>query len=98
MELDGLKVNHGSLEGAADDMLQTVRKIDARMADLDRELSELKTRWTGGAQEAYVRAKTKWDTAINEMRNLLEDTSRQVHQSNADYKAADARGAAAFDI
>ena len=33
-----------------------------------------------------------------DMKDLLQDTSMTVHQSNADYKAADQRGAASFDF
>jgi hypothetical protein len=32
------------------------------------------------------------------MRDLLDDTSKTVYQSNAEYKAADMRGAASFEI
>jgi hypothetical protein len=32
------------------------------------------------------------------MKDLLHNTSQQVTMSNADYRAADARGARSFDI
>ena len=35
---------------------------------------------------------------MQEMRDLLQQTSTTVHQSNADYQAADKRGAASFEI
>ena len=35
---------------------------------------------------------------MQEMRDLLHETSTTVHQSNADYRAADQRGAASFEI
>ena len=43
-------------------------------------------------------AKTKWDTAIAEMMQLLGDTGNTVGQSNAEYHAADVRGANSFEI
>jgi WXG100 family type VII secretion target len=98
MELDGLKVNHGGLDNAADDLMGIVNKIDSRMQNLERELNPLRANWIGDAQTAYQVAKQKWDGAIHEMRDLLHTTSQQVTQSNADYKAADARGARSFDI
>ena len=98
MNLDGLRVNHAGLDTAAEDMYRTVKDIDDRLNRLEQELAPLRSDWTGNAQQAYTTAKAKWDTAIQEMRNLLDQTSQTVHQSNAEYKAADQRGAASFDI
>lgn len=98
MSLDGLRVNHADLDQAAEDLHQGVKSIDDRMERLERELAPLRSEWTGSAQHAYTTAKARWDGAIREMRDLLADTSARVHQSNADYKAADQRGAAAFDL
>lgn len=93
-----LRVVHAGLETAADDLARTVRDIDARLAALAADLAPLAGDWTGEAQTAYVHAKQVWDAAIGEMRDLLAQTSAAVHQSNADYRAADARGAAAFAL
>ena len=98
MNLDGLRVNHAGLDQAAQDLYNAVKEIDDRMNRLEGELAPLRSDWTGQAQNAYVTAKAKWDWAIQEMRNLLDDTSKTVYQSNAEYRAADQRGAAAFDI
>jgi WXG100 family type VII secretion target len=95
MELD-LLVNHAGLEGVADDLLAVVGRIDDRMRALEHELDPLRSDWVGEAQEAYGFAKRRWDTAIAEMRDLLQATSVQVRRSNDDYRAADARGARAF--
>lgn len=98
MELDGLKVNHAGLDQAADDLMGIVNKIDARMQHLERELNPLRANWAGDAQQSYTVAKARWDAAIHEMKDLLHSTSQQVTQSNAEYRAADARGARSFDI
>jgi 6 kDa early secretory antigenic target len=98
MELDGLKVNHAGLDQAADDLMSIVNRIDARMNHLEQELNPLRSNWIGDAQQAYTVAKARWDGAINEMKDLLHSTSQQVTQSNAEYRAADARGARSFDI
>jgi WXG100 family type VII secretion target len=98
MELDGLKVNHAGLDQAADDLMGIVNRIDARMNRLEQELNPLRSNWIGDAQQAYTLAKQRWDGAIHEMKDLLRSTSQQVTQSNAEYRAADARGARSFDI
>ena len=68
------------------------------MNRLERELAPLQSDWTGNAQRPTPVAKTKWDTAIAEMMQLLDETSTTVGQSNADYHAADKRGASSFQI
>ncbi len=98
MNMDGLRVNHAGLDQAAQDLHATVRKIDDRMNRLESELSPLRSDWSGQAQQAYTAAKATWDAALQDMRNLLDDTSRTVSQSNAEYRAADQRGASSFDL
>jgi early secretory antigenic target protein ESAT-6 len=98
MALDGLRVNHAGLDAAAQDLATTVKQIDERLNRLESELAPLRSDWTGSAQQSYQVAKTKWDTAMQDMKNLLADTSTTVHQSNADYRAADQRGAASFEF
>ena len=96
MTLDGIRVNHQALEHAAADMVQTVRDIDDRLNRLESELQPLRNDWAGNAQQSYTVAKAKWDTAIQEMKDLLNETQQSVTQSNLDYQAADAKGAAQF--
>jgi WXG100 family type VII secretion target len=98
MNLDGIRVQHAALDQAAQDMYQTVKDIDERMNKLEGELAPLKSDWHGNAQQAYTTAKAKWDWAIQEMRDLLDESSQTVYQSNAEYQAADRRGAAQFEI
>ena len=92
----GMLVHHGSLDQAAEDLRRKAREIDQRLDRLEGELAPLRSDWSGRAQEAYHQAKATWDAAMEEMRQLLDDTGRTVASSNAEYAAADARGAAAF--
>jgi WXG100 family type VII secretion target len=83
---------------AAQDLGTMVKQIDDRLNRLESELAPLRSDWTGNAQQAYTAAKAKWDTAMQEMKDLLQQTSTTVTQSNADYMAADNRGARSFEI
>ena len=58
-------------------MYQTVKDIDDRMNRLESELAPLKSDWHGNAQQAYTTAKAKWDWAIQEMRDLLDESPRR---------------------
>ena len=96
MTLDGSRVNHAALEQAAFEMETTVKDIDDRLNRLESELQPLRNDWAGNAQQSYVIAKGKWDTAIQEMKDLLTETHVSVTQSNQDYHSADMKGAAQF--
>ena len=98
MGFDGLVVNHGGLSEITDHLYKMVKDIDDRMNRLESELAPLKSDWHGNAQQAYTTAKAKWDWAIQEMRDLLDESHQTVYQSNAEYQAADKRGAAQFEI
>ncbi len=97
MNTDGIRVRHSALDQAAADMNSTVKAIDDRMNRLESELEPLRSDWHGQAQTAYLAAKAKWDAAIAEMRDLLDQSHRTVYDSNAEYMSADRRGAAHFE-
>ncbi|MCL2542109.1 MAG: WXG100 family type VII secretion target [Nocardioidaceae bacterium] len=96
--LDELRVEHAGLDTAAQDMFDTVKKIDARLDQLEHELNPLQTQWEGNQREAYRVAKASWDWAMQEMRDLLDESHKTVYTSNADYMAADNRGASRFQF
>lgn len=97
-DLDGLRVEHSALDGAAQDMYNTVKQMDARLDQLEADLKPLQSQWAGSQQEAYTQAKAAWDWAMQEMKDLLDESHKTVSTSNADYMAADNRGAARFDM
>jgi early secretory antigenic target protein ESAT-6 len=97
MSMDGIRVNHAGLEAAAQDLKTGVNDIDNRLNQLEQDLAPLRSDWSGQAQASYTQAKAKWDTAIQEMKDLLDQTSQTVTRSNQDYQAADKRGALAFE-
>lgn len=96
MSFDGIKVQHGHLETGAADVMKAAKDIEARLDQLESDLNPLKSDWNGNAKLAYDDAKKKWDAAMIEMTALLEQASRGVDSSNAEYRAADQRGAGRF--
>ena len=96
MTFDGIKVQHGSLDAGAADVMKAAKDIEARLDQLENELNPLKSDWNGNAKMAYDQAKAKWDQAMAEMTLVLQQDSQGVDASNAEYKAADARGANRF--
>jgi len=96
MSLDGLRVNHGELDAAAGQMYDTVKKMDQSLNDLENDIAPKVATWSGAQQEAYRTSKAAWDWAMQEMRDLLDESHKTVYQSNADYMHADKRGADRF--
>ncbi len=97
MVTSGIKVVHGGVDQAGADMNATVKQIDDRMNRLESELEPLRSQWSGNQQDAYYRAKAKWDQAIAEMRDLLARSAVSVDEANQNYRAADMRGAQTFE-
>lgn len=98
MSLDGLRVNHGELDTAAQNMYATVQKLDETLNNLESDISSKVATWSGQQQESYRTAKAAWDWAMQEMRDLLDKSHQTVYQSNAEYMAADKRGANRFEF
>lgn len=96
MSFDGINVQHGKLDQGAADAIQAAKDIEARLDALENELNPLKNDWIGSAKLAYDDAKAKWDQAIADMILLLQQAGQGVSDSNAEYQAADKRGANRF--
>lgn len=96
MTFDGINVQHGKLDAGAADVMAAANDIKARLNTLEDELKPLASDWTGVAKGAYHEAKTTWDKAIDDMILLLQTASRNVGDSNTEYKTADKRGADRF--
>ncbi len=96
MSFDGIKVQHGHLDAGAADVMKAAKDIEARLDQLETELDPLRSGWNGHARTAYDQAKATWDRAMTEMTLLLQQASQGVDSSNAEYRAADARGANRF--
>lgn len=96
MSFDGIRVDHGALDQASQDLLAAAKNIDARLNTLEDELKPLQSDWTGSAKQSYAQAKATWDQAIAEMILLLQDVSTAVASSNQEYMSADKRGADRF--
>lgn len=96
--LDGLRVNHGALDAAAENMYRTVKKIDESLDNLENDIASKVATWSGDQQEAYRVSKAAWDWAMKEMRDLLDQSKQTVYNSNDEYMAADKRGAGRFQF
>lgn len=96
MSFDGMKVDHAGLDTAHGDITSQARQMDSRLDDLEGQLNRLMPYFTGQASTAYEDARRKWDAKMREMQMLLTQIGSTVATSNAEYRAADMRGAGRF--
>ena len=54
----------------------------------------MRANWSGEASNSYDAAKTKWTTAITDMKALLADIGRAVQTSGQDYQSTEKSNAA----
>lgn len=96
MTFDGILVDHAGLDAGAADLARGVRSLEERLHRLEADLAGLHGVWAGAAEQSYTEAKARWDASIGEMKELLARTAVTVARANAEYAAADLRGAALF--
>lgn len=87
--MSDLKVNFGALSTAAADIQGSATNLERILGDMDRSLQPLRANWDGEASAAYTTAKSKWTTAIDDMKLLLADVGKAVSSSNDDYQATE---------
>ncbi|MEO5653837.1 MAG: WXG100 family type VII secretion target [Marmoricola sp.] len=89
MNAGELKVSFGSLEAAAADIRTSANQIEGRIDGLESELAPLRSDWTGAASASYQQSKTKWDSAMADMKLLLTEIGTAVQSSNTEYQATE---------
>ncbi|MBZ5736054.1 WXG100 family type VII secretion target [Nocardioides sp. TRM66260-LWL] len=96
MTIDGIHVRHAGVAAGAADLARTVRRLEERLQRLEADLAPLRAGWDGEARSAYDAAKAAWDRAMDDLRALLAATGSAVATADAEYAAADRRGAGLF--
>jgi len=94
--VDGILVDHGSLEEMVREMRLHVEAMHERLDRLGRDLAGLHEGFEGVAKQAYVEAKARWDAHFLELGAALAAAAGAVRAADAGYAAADAHGARLF--
>lgn len=92
--MSDLKVNFSALSTAAADISTGANQLEAKLADMDRSLQPLRANWSGEASQSYEAAKSKWTSAISDMKLLLSDIGRAVDTSGQEYNSTEKNNAA----
>jgi len=88
---NGYKMQFGAVDTAGTDLVAGAGKIENKLNDMENALKPLQADWTGEASEAYIQAKAQWNSALTEMKVLLNDIGRQVSQDSADAQSTENR-------
>lgn len=92
-----LRVNHGQMMIAAENLKKAANKIDVRLNELETFVqNEISKGWTGDQKDAYDIAKRDWDKVIADMKTHLELQSAQVESTNQEFVLTDKMRAAAI--
>lgn len=88
-----IKVTFGALESARADVGATSQYIAAQLDDLTRYLAPMVATWDGEAATLYLETQRRWNTAAEDLKNVLmqvgvalggaHDAYRQAETSNA---------------
>ncbi|MGO1411188.1 MULTISPECIES: WXG100 family type VII secretion target [unclassified Microbacterium] len=87
----GYKMQFGTVETAGSDIGTSANNLGTRLTEMEESLKPLQADWTGEASESYLRSKTQWNLALNEMKQLLHDMGRQVIEDAANGQANEAK-------
>jgi len=93
--LDGLRVKHSALDAAAANMYETARRMNDILDRLESDARPYVQTWseTSAQRQSWDQSKAAWDWAMKELLDLLDGVSTTTYDSNANFMAADKRGA-----
>lgn len=93
-----LKVGYEALDGAASDIKSAALAIEDKLTQLENRMQGRMDQWTGAASQSFTEARQRWDRAMNDMKDVLNDIGQTVGLSNEEYKRAEAANAKRFGI
>lgn len=94
--IDGILVNHDSLDDMVVEMEQHVAAMRGRVDQLMRGLSPLHDRFEGEAKVAHTQVQAQVNQHFDRLGAVLSHTAVAVRLAQANYGDADARGARRF--
>lgn len=84
MSGNGYKMQFGAVDTAGADLVAGAGRIDTKLDEMESALKPLQSNWTGSASDSYIQAKAQWNSALTEMKGLLNEIGRQVSQDSSE--------------
>ncbi len=80
-----VKVKFEAVSGVEGRIATTLKKLEARLQQLEGELNPIHNSWTGDAKAAYAADKAKWDQASQDMNTVLAQLRKAVSDAHETY-------------
>lgn len=80
-----LLVNFGALVQASGDISKALSKLQTSLDDLEKSAAPLVQTWSGEAQGAYQVRQARWQSASQELTQILQNIKQSVDASTEDY-------------
>ncbi|GGM60630.1 hypothetical protein GCM10011608_52150 [Micromonospora sonchi] len=91
-----IRYNFAGLNGAADACSSSVRNLTSELDGLKSGIAPLLATWDGDAREAYFQRQNEWESAANDLRDLLSRIEKALRESAAKMQAREAANRAKF--
>jgi 6 kDa early secretory antigenic target len=91
-----LLVNFGSLSQASADIDKALGELQSQLGQLKQDAAPLVETWDGLAQAAYRERQNKWETAANDLSEILRQIKIAVEESASDYQDTERRATNRF--
>lgn len=87
--MSGIKVDYATIHTAAEDCNSTGNELEARFEQLKSDLQPLTSSWTGEAQAAWQERQQNWNTALEDLRQVLAQIATALPQIADGYQSTD---------
>ncbi|MFG3419866.1 WXG100 family type VII secretion target [Micromonospora sp. NPDC047730] len=91
-----IRYNFGALNAAADSCGGAMRNLTGELDGLKSGIAPLLATWDGDAREAYFRRQNDWESAANDLRDLLGRIEKALRESAVKMQAREAANRAKF--
>jgi early secretory antigenic target protein ESAT-6 len=79
-----IQVDYAAMEAAYTQMQSIARGMDEKLDTLRSRLQKME--WDGSDREAYQIHQAKWDTAVRDLNQILNDIGSAVGTANENYQ------------
>jgi 6 kDa early secretory antigenic target len=93
---DGIKVNFAQVEGASQQISATASQIEELLSTQHSQIQNLEQEWTGSTGSDFQNAKSKWETAANDLQQTLAKIGAAVSAAHEAYLQTESKNASAW--
>src|SRR5699024_114759 len=85
--MSGIKVDYATIHTAAEDCNNTGNELEARVEQLKSDLQPLTGDWTGEAQAAWQERQQAWNSALEDLKQVLAQIGTSLPQIASGYQS-----------